>query len=87
MELPRFISDRPGTSTSGMRRILTFVVSEEVDKLWSYHWSSINQQPYALCGKDTMPANIQPDHWGESHPQLEVRWCEECQKIKQRIFP
>ena len=80
-------SDRPGASSSGVRRILTFVVTEEVDKAWTYHWSSMADQMKAICGRETMPANIDPRLWGGEHPSISVHWCQDCQDMKQRILP
>lgn len=80
-------SEKPGASSSGMRRIVTFVITEEVEREWTYHWSSMADQMKGLCGRETMPANIDPGLWGGSHPVIQVHWCESCQDMKQRILP
>lgn len=80
-------SDKPGASSSGMRRIVTFVITEEVDLQWSYHWSSMADQMKGLCGRETMPANIDPALWGGEHPMLKVRWCPACSEMKEKILP
>lgn len=80
-------SDRPGASVSGTRRILTFVITEEVDTQWCYHWSSLADQRMALCGRETMPTNIEPHLWGGKHPSIPVKWCPECEQLKNKILP
>lgn len=80
-------SNRPGASISGTRRIVTFVIVEEMQTKWHYHWSSMADQTKSLCGRDTMPANIDPNLWGGEHPVIKIQWCQECEESKERILP
>jgi len=71
------------TRPSGMREIFSFVVVEQVDSAWGMHWAPRNEQGIAICGKSTMPTNLDPDQWGRGN----FSWCEECARLKRLILP
>lgn len=79
---------RTASASSGTRRILTFVITEEIAQQRHFHWSSIGEQQQALCGVSSMPAGIDERFWGALEPETpNLSWCEECAQLKQQILP
>ena len=74
------------TSSSGLH-VIDLIITESLATPWLYHWSAIGEQTLALCGAQTMPANLSADNWGSEYSGVVVQWCDECNEMKKKIIP
>jgi hypothetical protein len=74
------------TSSSG-HHVVDLIITESLETPWRYHWSAISEQTSALCGANTMPANLACENWGAEYSGVRVTWCAECHAMKRQIIP